>query len=202
MSTVQNLVDAVYPRLRLIDPQFSFVQGVNEITQVLFDELVSREENIVKAPFSLTFNDTDPSSKALPADFRGFDGKPYISGQTNHLEPFDPSLRADYDGKTCTTPEYYEILGTTLYLRKAPEAEVTAKGMYYKWPGTVSALSDTMPFGGIFDVAYREGIIRLNELGLAFALDPAFQAFLFSHLEPTLRGFHSKKPQRRQVRDL
>lgn len=197
--TVKQLLDAVLPRLSA--PALSFMEAVNAATAVLFQRLVALEADLVKAPLSLAFTAQAPVA-VLPADFRGLAELPYLVGQDAPLTPYARNARAADDGQTAATPQHYEVLGDSLYLRRPPATDQALKGLYFRWPGEVAALSDTLPYAGVFDPLYREAVPRICQEGYGIVADPAFDLFIAQQVDHLLPKRNSHQPLRRRVRDF
>lgn len=63
-------------------------------------------------------------------------------------------------------PSRYKIIGKTLYIRPKPTYPIQVTGKYFKINSSLTN-SSTIPFNGLFDELFREGVIRIIQKGIA-----------------------------------
>lgn len=185
--TVQTLLNNILPRLKGGAAPTDIFQSVNLVTRVLFNRLWQRDSDLIKEPLEL---DISSECAYLPERFRGFRGDPY------YLDGAEPVILAplvsaqDRAGNNeAGDPEFYEILGPRIYLFPYPEEEsVTLYGRYYREPAEVEELIDDLPFRGMFDHIYAEGVFKVQQFGLACSVEPAFSAIIHAQVDAILPG--------------
>lgn len=67
-------------------------------------------------------------------------------------------------------PSRYKIINKTLYIRPKPSNPIQITGKYFKVFSSL-ANSSEVPFNGLFDEIFREGIIRIIQKGIAIPED-------------------------------
>ena len=63
-------------------------------------------------------------------------------------------------------PHHYKIIGSTIYVRPYVIYPVVIKGKYFAMPSKLIE-SSTIPWNGLFDEIFREGIVRIIQKGIS-----------------------------------
>lgn len=181
--TVQELQTALLPRLAKgkIASGITLMQAVNMATHVIHRRLWDSNSDILHKAFTLYIPGTLDNAK-LPSDFLGLSEHPYVSGQGNPLTPVQSKDRAALDGQS-GTPTYYELVDDRLYVFPTPVSLTLIKGRYILDEPTVDALTDAIPFAGLFDQLYVEAVLWLNTHGLSATIDPGFDALVRNEVD-------------------
>jgi hypothetical protein len=98
----------------------------------------------------------------LPSDFWGFCGDsrddfPHIDGYTDTLRPL-PNKKASLYPDSSSSPDYFKLKGSKLYLYPKAGEDIIIKGDYFARPTQLTALSDIIPYDELFDDAICETI--------------------------------------------
>jgi hypothetical protein len=129
---------------------------------------------IIKGELSVTFT-AGSSTTALPDNFWGLIGKPYVNGDTVELQPI-PNNKEKLFHTTAAQPRYYELAfsstggaysGPQMKLYPGASTETTVNGMYWSRPAKVSKPSDAVPFNEMFDDVIQEAVIHIYQTGLS-----------------------------------
>lgn len=172
--TGYELLNRLLPRLDKVEAVegFVFIDALNAAVDLLFKRLVNRKSDLAKNPLSLELA-TNDSSKAMPADFRGFVERPYYGGTL--LNPLKIEEEAAYNGIDPGKPKFYQLKGQTLHIYPATDAAIIIKGDYWAAPVTV-VIGDALPYSGMFDLALQETVLQMAKDGIIPVL--ASQAFV------------------------
>lgn len=197
--TVTELLQQVMPRLASkpadATSMLTFVDAAQAVSDMITRRLWKRRSDLLKTAWTSANldADTDVCSVSLPSGFLGFVEHPYISGYSDYLLPLPENSRQIYTDKG--HPVYYEITGTTLTLYPPPIIDVVLKGIYFASPTALTALSGTIPFGGLFDSVFRDAVIPVANKGIYLAADPVFEAAVNTHVDGilSLRGHRTPK---------
>lgn len=212
--TVQELWDRTWGTIQTLEKaNIDFITAVNESTEHIFSYLWKRKSELAVDLFALSYFEPieDASQnflldgedspllavRTLPDAFRGLAERPFIQGKTTPLEPVTEELRIKLVQQTGPAT-HYELKGTKLYLWPLPEESTVVRGSYFKHPGTVAGDEDSLPFSGVFDLAYRSVVLAIVELGVT----TDFTALLDKHVGELLpvRDYHS--PPRTVIQDF
>jgi len=177
----------------------------NEAVDFLFELLWKRQSHLVRSGYELNFV-ADENSATFESGFRGLRESPYSISVTGRvlkvLLPLYALGRADLAGKTCSSPDYFELEGNdTLLLFPTPTEALTVKGDAYFHPGTLS-MSDTVPFNGYFDRALKQVIIQSKTMGPQYTDSPAFMGFLEVAVNDVASIIKRTRGLRRRIRDF
>lgn len=107
---------------------------------------------------------------ALPSDFWGLIGKPYISGQQTSLNPLPNQETAIYYDGVSGNPAYYEIKGDKLKLTPESGSDIIVRGTYFKKPAKLTIMDDVLPYNELFDMSiieYLGMVLTGNSIGYA-----------------------------------
>lgn len=74
------------------------------------------------------------------------------------------------------TPARYQIINNTIYIRPKPIVDVLVKGKYNIKPVALSAPTQTIPWKGIFDELFIEGVVLICAQGIS--VPESNQAFM------------------------
>lgn len=129
--------------------------------------------------------------------------------------------RSYFEHMRCWSPSHYNLLGQQIeFLPKLnwidpawtpppppawwteawpPPLEIRAR--YYSLPAAVSLPADAIPFNGMFDQVFVQGVPRIVAKGLAvIQADPDFEAFVQSEVDTILIARQEPIPARRMKR--
>jgi hypothetical protein len=95
----------------------------------------------------------------LPSGFWGFVDQPYIDGKTYPLLPL-PNLDIKLSYTSAGEPRYYQIKGSKIYVTPDTATNYTIKGDYFARPTALTATTDTIPYGELFDDVIAEYLLR------------------------------------------
>lgn len=188
--TVQELFDRLLGRLAKTPAVgLSFVEMVNAVTPVIARRLQSLSMDLLEAEATISFT-ANIGARALPSGFRGILGNPYIGDENRTLQPLNCS-RAVFAGET-GAPVRYEVRGSYLHLYPTPD-EITAVTLAFSQePDRVENMTDYLPYNGVFDEVYTEGVLRIAASGsTALVADPQFMAVLGNAVE----AYHATRQQ-------
>lgn len=88
-----------------------------------------------------------------------------------------------------TVPRRYKVLGTNFYVRPKVSSPAMVTGKYNAIPSALTAVSNTIPWNGFFDEAFREGVVWILTNGVSMPeTDPAFAAFLSREIDTILNS--------------
>lgn len=190
-TTLQDTLDLVLQRasnLKMV-AKVPFMSAANMALDIIYKRLLIRKSDLVKESFTISIV-ANTNSYALPDDFNGFAERPYFSGETILLNPLPPEERMRLT--TASTPRFYEIKGTTLYLFPTPSTTFTLMTEYVKKSTAFTSLADAVPFNGLIDWLFVEAILKIADGGMGVIADPVFRQSLYSQLEEIL-PFRSPK---------
>lgn len=183
-TTVLQLINQILPRVAgKPSSGLSAINGINAITNMIFKRLWQRKSDIVTAEIAMVYAAGVPAM-SVPSSFFGLKDHPQIPGK-GELDKLLPAEKSGYYGIT-GTPESYELRQGTLYVYPTPDILTTIKMEYFRNPGTVDSTDDIVPFTGMFNQVYVEGLVNFATLGMNYIQDQAFAAFLDSEIEQTL----------------
>lgn len=100
----------------------------------------------------------------LPTNFGGLISKPYLSGRQEPLLPL-PNIETRLALTGPGLPLYYEIKGNKIHVIPPTSSDYTVNADYQAVPATLTAVTDAMPFYGLFDDAIAEAIMRVYRSG-------------------------------------
>lgn len=195
---LQDVLDKVLGRVSRqgIVAEYSFMDAANAVQQIITRRLLLKKSDLLLEDFTAAIV-APASTFTLPTGFKGFAERPYLSGTSTHLMTLPRELRSQLT--TPGTPKFYEMRGTTVKLFPTPSANVTVVGVYYKEPTAFTTLTATMPFGGLADDIFVEGITRLAVTGMKTAIDPEFLAMIYNQLEEILSSRAPRQVYFKQV---
>lgn len=76
-------------------------------------------------------------------------------------------------------PQVYKIVGTTMYVDPHPIIDINITGKYFSLPTVLDGETDTIPWNGLFDEVFREGIVMIMSKGLAVPqMDAGFAEYI------------------------
>jgi hypothetical protein len=155
MSQVKDIIDGIKHRL---PDRTNIYPALNRAVSMVNKRLKYHDSSMIKGALSVTIT-ADSASGSMPSDYWGLLGKPYISGETYFLEPI-PNQETKLNFTDNTTPRWYEIIGTTIYLYPGTSTEATLIGPYWQKSTALTKSTDTMTFSELFDDAIQESLIH------------------------------------------
>ncbi|MFA6509937.1 MAG: hypothetical protein WCV62_05730 [Candidatus Peribacteraceae bacterium] len=85
------------------------------------------------------------------------------------------------------TPRKYKVLGTNLYVRPKVSDSCMVTGRYNAKPSDLTLVTQTIPWNGMFDEVFREGVVWILTKGVSMpGVDPAFAAFVKHEVDTIL----------------
>jgi hypothetical protein len=98
-------------------------------------------------------------------------------------------------------PRRYKIIGTTMYVRPKVIVDVNIIGKYFAKPSPFSLTTDTIPWNGLFDEVFREGVIKILVEGIAIPdADPAFAMLIAREVDTVVNTRMSLIPNTRRLK--
>lgn len=212
--TVQELWDRTWGTVQTLEQaNIDFITAVNEATEHIFNYLWKRKSSLVTDLFALSYfepiEDAEQNIlldgqdapllavRTLPDNFRGLSERPFVDGQTVPLDPVTEELRIQLVQQT-GPPTHYELKVNKLYLWPLPGETTVIRGACFKHPGTVTDYSDDLPFNGALDLAYRNIVLAIVELGVTADLTALLDKDVGEIL--SVRDYHS--PARTVIQDF
>ncbi len=81
----------------------------------------------------------------------------------------------------------HKIINSSMFMRPKTINDVTIGGRYFQIPAKATTPADSIPFAGMFDELYREGVVNILLSGVAMPdIDPAFAAFIHREISTVL----------------
>ena len=218
MATVSDIILDALPRLAGTKPNgTTFYQAINYVASMLARRMINRRSDLL-VHLETTWQVTPASQYYnLPVGFVSLRERPFnpnfssyddnddddLAGTVAWVEPIKDD-RTFYNNRTSLTPEAYELLGQQIVFYPALDPNVTSVNIvarYYSLPVAVSLPTDTIPFNGMFDQAFFQGVPRVVAKGLAvIQADPDFEAFLNAEVDTILIARTVPLPDRRTSR--
>jgi hypothetical protein len=97
-------------------------------------------------------------------------------------------------------PHKYKIIGTTIYIRPKPIVDIKVIGKYYAIPQSLALTSDTIPWGGLFDQIFIEGVVRIIQKGISNPqADPDFMVFFITEYNSVVYARQRIIPSTRRI---
>lgn len=126
------------------------------------------------------------------------------SSQRHHLQPSYLDDDMDHDdfgwwswyGSNSVSfehPAYHprkmKIINTTMYVRPKVINDVVLKARYHQMPTEVSTPTSNLQYGDKFAQVYREGVVKIAQLGISIPeADQAFAAFIHREIDTVLNA--------------
>lgn len=163
MATLKELILEVATRIP--DDQVErLFEHTNRAVQTIARRLYFHKSDLIMADMSVTIA-AAAQYGALPADFIGLIGRPYISGYTTPLEPIPSDReRIIYTGEA-GTPLWYEVLGANIYIYPYVTAGCTLNGRYAARPVAINDMDSVMPFNNFCNEIITEYITASAQMG-------------------------------------
>ena len=201
--TASQLIITSLPRLTGSKPTgTTFYDAINYMISMISRRLLYRESDLVKtsvADFTVTPT-TDTYN--LPADFIALAEKPRTSHH-RQLEPVDDEHRRHHHHFDCE-PRRYELIGSTIIFHPKLDDNVTSadvRARYFSKPAAVALPADNIPFNGLFDEVFYQGVPRVIAKGLAVVqADPDFERFIFTEVDSVIDARSVPLPDKRTSR--
>jgi hypothetical protein len=193
MATVGELLTSLLPRIPKANISMSFLDAMQAALDIIVKRLWLKHSDLIKTPLNPDISvAAETDNFTLPSDYLGFVEPPFVTygGATYQLQPLPPASR--YSFPEPGQPQYYELLGSTVYLYPTPDSSISVKGLYYMNPPKLTALSSTIPFNGLFDQVFRDVVLMVGGQGIAIIVQPQFEAFMRSQVDQVLQ-LHSPK---------
>ena len=203
--TVAQLLQSVAPRVGSYGPQrLSLIESVNLITSVIMRHMVRKGYDLVKTDYSQTLTAADPTY-TLPSDCAGLFSNPWLSGGgcQGDILPLPYDLRQKFSDPDYPSgpPQYYEVRGLNVTLYPTPDGAQTYTLVfpYHKRPSDAALLSDSVPFGGMFDDLYKDSVLKISAGGLLYALDQTFEAMAYRFVDQVMNQWVPKNIRFRRI---
>ena len=176
--TVLDMIKELGPRINDQDGRaFPMIDAVNNVLRALCRELKDRKSDFVEHDLEVTFL-ADDRIAALPADFEGLRGKPWVSGTKRNLNPLpDRTWRMEYEGRVAPVPKFYALSGGNIEIFPGAQGTLTIKGRYYTAAPAVEAVTDTIPLPQFYDTV-SAGVLMMHQNGLVYCVTSDFRAFI------------------------
>ncbi len=176
--TVLDLIKELGPRINDQDGRaFPMIDAVNNVLRALCRELKDRKSDLVEHDLEIIFQPDDRSA-ALPADFEGLRGRPWVVGTKRSLNPLpDRTWRMEYEGRVAAIPTFYALSGNSLEIFPGAQGIVTIKGRYYSAVPAVVTVAETIPLPQ-FEDTVRAGVMMMHQNGLVYCVTNDFRAFI------------------------
>jgi hypothetical protein len=121
------------------------------------------------------------SNVAFPTDsFTRYQMDPIFLDDDDHVRlwPSNPSA-----GR----PKNYSILGTNFYINPKAVGPVMVTGRYNAKPADFALVTDSIPWNGLFDEVFREGVFWILSKGISMpGTDPLFASFFSREVDTIL----------------
>lgn len=185
--TVLDLIKELGPRINDQDGRaFPMIDAVNNVLRAICRELKDRKSDLVEHDLEVTFL-TDERLAALPADFEGLRGRPWVGGKKRSLNPLpDRTWRMEFEGRVAPIPKFYALTGDNLEIFPGAQAELTIKGRYYTAAPAVVDVADTIPLPQFYDTV-SAGVLMMHQNGLVYCVTSDFRAFVEEAVVRSLR---------------
>lgn len=176
-------------------PVLTGLEAVNEAAGVIGRELARRKSDLALQEISLNFA-AEAESQSLPSGFMGFVGHPVVDdgAELSGLPDLDTALEMRGDPGP---PVYYEVLGDQLLLYPEPAESCIVKAKARIVP--VLALSDDLPWLGLFNDLLAVAAVQLSQQGLALLAAPPFLAMIDAGVNAVLVPRMKDLPARRPI---
>lgn len=149
--TVDELLRATLPRLQGQSNGADILQTVNNVSDLIFTTLVHHQADLACATVEATVLAGEINTQ-LPDDFRGLADHPWIADQ-GVLQPANIETFLTYFEQS-GQPRFYRLAGDALQVVPLTDGDVAVHVTYWQYPEAVTALSDSLPYGGMFDLFY------------------------------------------------
>jgi hypothetical protein len=160
MSTVLDIIDGIKHRL---PDRTNLYPSLNRAVRLVSKRLFYHKSTLIQGALSETIT-AGSSSVALPSDFWGLLGWPYLNGEVQRLYPV-PDMETKLTYTSTGTPIYYEIKGQTMYFYPGSTAAATLNGDYWQRETKLTKPTDTMPWNELFDDAISEALLQVYTTG-------------------------------------
>jgi hypothetical protein len=207
--TMSDLILSVLPRAGRLetDSGITIYGAASSIQSIIAKRLLDRKSDLLATGDLNLSIAVDGYSAALPAGFIAMAEKPSVADATDpsldghqlrpiHLdadEHDDPTWWEWY-GTTAQTveipalrPRTYKIIGTTMYVRPKLSAAVTIRGKYFALKALLTAPTSVIPWGGIFDEVFRQGVIRILAAGDGIP-EQDLEAYIFAEVDTVVNA--------------
>jgi len=155
MSTVAELIDSVKHR---IESRGNIYPAINKAIRLLNKRLFFHNSDLVTGSLNQAVI-AGADTVAMPTDFWGLRGLPYISGETSPLRPLEDKKKALHYTSDAV-PIFYEIHGQTMKLIPGTDSAITILGDYWQRPTKITGPNDTVPYFEQFDDAIAEFLVE------------------------------------------
>lgn len=137
----------------------------------------------------------------LPADFWGLvadreSGRAaiYLSGDTRLLTA-SPGVSNEIQHTSAGRPLWFRVKNTKIHIYPPTSTDITLVGPYFQRPTAITATSDTMPFGEIFDDAIIQTLLKWYSGPLDMGAMGALQTYLWLEVDKMIGARDRKGPQ-------
>ncbi len=164
----------------------SIFEAVREIQGIVFNRLMMRQSLIAHTRTVLTYRVGLPPVVTVPSDFLGLVDLPYVE-KGRSLMPA-PAAGGGSPAVTLSTPQHFSLVGRELWISPPPAEEVQLWITYYAKPATPTAVTDTLPWSGVFDSVLIDGSVKILGAGLPVVADRSFAAMIQSQVDAVLEA--------------
>jgi hypothetical protein len=184
--TLQELFDRVANRLPGATPTIKFIDAAQSVQEVITNRLWYNQSELLKTIWTSTSQIVGTASVALPTTFLGLDNSenPFatytVGGDTVTATLTPLSMpRSYYVGADNAIPSEYELRATTFYLYPPSSVAFTLTVPMFQKPTELTAMGDTIPWGGLFDQVFQDTVSIIAGAPGAYALiNPGIEATL------------------------
>jgi hypothetical protein len=195
--TAQELLNIVLPRLAGGGGQeqyLNFLEAVRATADIITKRLWFLRSDLLETDFEALLA-AGEAHVTLGADFLGLveNSQPwldYADGTRRVLTPLPNGIKHTFTESG--PPRYYELRGRVLTVFPTTSAATTVKGEQFSAPAAVTALTDNLPFSGIFDPLFVDAVTRIGKDGLALTVNPAFAALMYGQVDQLVHARPAK----------
>lgn len=171
-----------------------FLDALQSVSDIIATRLYELKSDLVKADLDedVSHEGASVGKFTLDSGFLTFVGDPWVEGYTTTLTPVTDELIRIYEAETSSgtaevIPQYYRLRGLTVTLYPTNTVDITVRGSYYFKP-ILDALTDDIPFSGMFDQLIVDAIVKIAQAGLGLSVDPGFRAYIREHVDSIVSG--------------
>lgn len=97
-------------------------------------------------------------------------------------------------------PRRFKVIDDTLYVRPKVIMSVTIKGKYFQSPTLLTSPSDTIPYRGMFDEIFREGVVKIIMSGSLLDADANFERSIHNQVDSVINARIHLLPKTRRMK--
>jgi hypothetical protein len=160
--TVGELFESLTTRLTeaQTEPAEDIFSAVGIVSDYLATRLFLMESQLLRTVITLNFP-TGVSTVFMPDGILGTIEPPFTIESdkgTDNLTSLPIGSRARQTGET-GQPRFYELIGRRFYVYPVPDQTYTVRFEGSKRPDRPTALTDDIPYDGLFDYVFREVVL-------------------------------------------